>query len=212
MTGVRERYAQTTRRALIDAAHTVFADREYLDVTAEELAGAADLTRGALYHHFDGKAGLFATVFEDLETDAAQRIAASMHQISDPIGRIEEGVSAFLTVCSADPYRHIVLQQGPIALGWQRWRELDRLHLGPTLADGARLLLEHPRIGTHSPRLVADAFYGALTELSLTIAETPDPARTRADAIALVRDLLLGLVSSNPAAATTRVDSASRHG
>ncbi len=53
------------RRQLIDAAHAVFAQRPYEQVTLEEVARAAGVRRGLLYHYFpDGKPQLFAAVYE----------------------------------------------------------------------------------------------------------------------------------------------------
>ena len=71
---VTERRTQAERReatgtALIDAGRKLFAERGFDAVSAEEIVAAAGVTRGALYHHFDGKRGLFAAVFERIEED-----------------------------------------------------------------------------------------------------------------------------------------------
>ncbi|MER5783795.1 TetR/AcrR family transcriptional regulator [Streptomyces mobaraensis] len=169
--------------------------REYATVSAEELVRTAGLTRGALYHHFDGKPGLFEAVFEELERQATERIRAAIAPVADPRERAYRGVDAFLDVCAEPPYRHIVLQQRPISLGWQRWRELDQLHLGGLALDIVNAALDAGRLRPHPAGLVARAFYGALTELSITIAETDEPEQARAQATALVRDLIGGVVT-----------------
>lgn len=189
---VREKYADNTRRTLLDTALRLFSERDYADLPAEELVRTAGLTRGALYHHFDGKRGLFEAVFENLERTAAQRIRSAIDTISDPLARVDRGVAEFLDICAEDAYRHIVLSQGPIALGWQRWRELDQRHLGGLVLDAVRNLLDARVIRPYPAELIARAFYGALTELSLTIAETGD---SRTEATRLVHDLLGGLVA-----------------
>ena len=48
-----------TRAALIDAARGLFTARGYAGVSAEEIVAAAGVSRGALYHHFEDKRGLF---------------------------------------------------------------------------------------------------------------------------------------------------------
>ncbi|MFI6090707.1 hypothetical protein [Streptomyces sp. NPDC051218] len=115
--------------------------------------------------------------------------------VADPRERAYRAVDAFLDVCAGHAYRHIVLQQGPSALGWQRWRELDQLHLGGLVLDIVQVALDAGRLRPHPAQLVARTFYGALTELSITITETDEPELARTQAAALVRDLIGGVVT-----------------
>ncbi|MGW6536091.1 TetR/AcrR family transcriptional regulator [Streptomyces sp. NPDC055051] len=195
MESLREKYAENTRRTLLATGLRLFTERDYATISAEELVRTAGLTRGALYHHFDGKPGLFEAVFEDLERQAVERIRAAIAPVPDPRERAYRGVEAFLDVCAEPAYRNIVLQQGPVALGWQRWRELDHLHLGGLVLDVVNAALDAGRLRPHPANFVARAFYGALTELSLTVAETDEPEQARVQAAALVRDLIGGVVT-----------------
>ncbi|RSN31484.1 TetR/AcrR family transcriptional regulator [Amycolatopsis sp. WAC 04169] len=195
MESVRVKYAEHTRQALFDTGLRLFAEREYASLSAEELVRAAGLTRGALYHHFDGKRGLFEAVVDELEHEAADRIRAAIASSEDPVERTERGATEFLAVCAEPRYRHVVLLQGPIALGWRRWRELDQKHLSGLVDDTVQAMLATSRIRPHPAKLVAAAFYGALTELALVVAETDDPDEARAQAAALVHDLITGLTT-----------------
>jgi AcrR family transcriptional regulator len=58
---------ESTRAALITAGRQLFAAHGYDAVATEQIVEAAGVTRGALYHHFDGKAGLFEAVFLEIE-------------------------------------------------------------------------------------------------------------------------------------------------
>lgn len=59
-----------TRRRLLDAAETVFAQRGFHGASVEEIAREAGATTGALYANFAGKEELFLVLFEDaLATD-----------------------------------------------------------------------------------------------------------------------------------------------
>lgn len=51
-----------------------FGARPYEDVTVGELAAAASVTTGALYHHFDSKLGLYAFVRADVERRLLDRL------------------------------------------------------------------------------------------------------------------------------------------
>ena len=187
----RERYVESTRAALLDTGRRFFAERGFHDVSAEELVRDAGLTRGALYHHFAGKQGLFEAVFEELEAQAAERITAAMAADRSPEAKAATGIRTFLEICSDPEYREIVLLQGPIALGWQRWRELDQRYLGTILTDGLTALLGES--GPHPIGLTTAAFYGALTELALSVADAQDQAQARDQALHRIKALLAAL-------------------
>ena len=53
----------STRAALVKAARELFGTRGYADVPGDEVVKAAGVTRGALYHHFGDKQGLFRAVY-----------------------------------------------------------------------------------------------------------------------------------------------------
>jgi AcrR family transcriptional regulator len=44
---------------ILDAAQNLFTSRNYADVTMSDIAKAADVTKGALYHHFASKEDLY---------------------------------------------------------------------------------------------------------------------------------------------------------
>jgi TetR/AcrR family transcriptional regulator, acrAB operon repressor len=56
--------AELTRQALLKAAIKVFSQQGYAATRLEDIAEAAKVTRGAVYHHFGGKAELFAEIIE----------------------------------------------------------------------------------------------------------------------------------------------------
>ena len=58
--------ARTTapgKEALIDVAYDLFVQRSYADVSMQEIAEAAGMTKGAPYYHFKSKDDLFLQVF-----------------------------------------------------------------------------------------------------------------------------------------------------
>jgi AcrR family transcriptional regulator len=63
----RKERQQQTRRALLDAARKVVAERGMLGATHAEIAGAAGVTVGAIYSNFSSKADLMVHLLEDAE-------------------------------------------------------------------------------------------------------------------------------------------------
>jgi len=80
----QEDRSQTTKAALVQTGRRLFAERGYAAVSAEEVVAAAGVTRGALYHHFGDKRGLFEAVLEEVERENLAAIEA----LPDAIGRL----------------------------------------------------------------------------------------------------------------------------
>jgi AcrR family transcriptional regulator len=59
------------------AAAREFGTRPYADVTVTALAEAAQVTTGALYHHFESKLGLYQFVRSDVERRLMDRMAGA---------------------------------------------------------------------------------------------------------------------------------------
>src|SRR5262245_16236789 len=117
-----------TRAALITAARPLFAERGYAPVGTDEIARAAGVTRGALYHQFAGKEELFVAVVETIEAELGARLMEGVAGAdpTDPVAMLHADIDGWLTAC-ADPEVHrIVLLEAPAALGWERWREIGR--------------------------------------------------------------------------------------
>ena len=63
---------------LVLAAVKEFGTRPFDEVTVAELATAAKVTTGALYHHFGSKLGLYAFVREDVERRLLDRMEGAV--------------------------------------------------------------------------------------------------------------------------------------
>jgi len=187
-----------TRAKLIRAARTLFARRGYAGVGTEEIARRAGLTRGALYHQFAAKEDLFLAVYEQVEQELTEGVAALLGDVSSPFAAMREGVRAFLEACRAPEVQRIVLIDGPSVLGWERWREVaDRYGLG-LLEAVIGAAVDAGEIAPVAVSPLAHLLMGALDEAALLVVRDPDST----DAIAATFERLLdGL---RQAAATDR--------
>lgn len=80
----RAQYSASTKRALIEVATAQFTEHGYGGTSLDSIVAGARVTKGALYHHFSGKQGLFEAVFAQVEDDAARTIKAALRGSSTP--------------------------------------------------------------------------------------------------------------------------------
>jgi len=131
-----ERHAKT-RAALMTAARALFAEKGFAETGTPEIVRRAGVTRGALYYHFADKRALFRAVLEAEETALADRINRESGPLADdPVEALMAGTRAFLAAASDADTNRIVFVDGPAALGWDDWREIDDRYAGATLREG----------------------------------------------------------------------------
>ena len=73
----RELYSEATRAALLETATAMFAERGFARTSLDDIAVATQVTRGAVYHHFESKQALFEAVFDQLEQDMTAKVGAA---------------------------------------------------------------------------------------------------------------------------------------
>lgn len=180
-----------TRSALLRAARTLFAERGFADVPAEEIVAAAGVTRGALHHHYGDKKGLFRAVFEELEVDFMADVVAAIDGVPEP-ELVPVAIAAFLDICARPETLRIGLTDAPAVLGWQDWRSIEAqygLGLVVALAENSAPV----RAGTTTAGLLGQLVLSALIEAALLIAHAEDTAVARDQAegtlLALFGDL-----------------------
>src|SRR3954454_22606502 len=115
-----------TRARLLEAGRQLFATDGYAAVATQAIVDAAGVTRGALYHQFGDKAGLFAEVYEEVERELVTRISERIvaAEPADQLAAMRVGAQLFLEECSAPTVQRIALIDAPSVLGWERWREV----------------------------------------------------------------------------------------
>lgn len=177
----QEERSAATRDALISAARTLWGLRGYAEVGTPEIATAAGVTRGAMYHQFADKAALFGEVVEAVEQDVMARMATLVAEsgATTPADAIRAAVDAWLDVSGDPEVRQLILLDAPSVLGWAAFRDVaQRYSLGMT----EQLLIEAIKAGQLADqpvRALAHVLIGALDEAAMAIATADDPRRAR---------------------------------
>jgi AcrR family transcriptional regulator len=161
----------------------------------DDVATATQVTRGAVYHHFDGKQALFEAVLDRLETGAVQRIADAAARKSDPWDAAVAGLDAFLEQCCDPVYGRVVWQEGPVALGWSGWKECEEKYAYGLTEQFLRNLIEAGYIEPVPLETTSRLVFGLLGAAGLALAEADETSKrqTRDDCADLIRNMLTGL-------------------
>ena len=184
-----------TRGALVAAGRRLWAERGYADVGTPEIAAAAGVTRGAMYHQFADKSALFLAVAEAVEGDVTARlgehVAASGAQ--DPAAALHAAVEGWLEACEEPEVRQVLLLDGPVVLSWDGFRDMAlRYGLGLTEAM-LRAAIDAGRLAEQPTRALAHVLLGALDEAALYVATSEDRAAARDEVAQVLHALLDGM-------------------
>lgn len=187
---------ESTRTALVAAGRRLFATRGYENVAAEQIVEEAGVTRGALYHHFDGKSGLFEAVFLEIEGELVAKFPLDELVGDDPLAALRAGIGRFLVLSLENEVQQITLIDGPAVLGWSRWQEIEARYGLGLIRAGLEAAVSAGQLPDLPVDDLANALLGALTESALAVARAEDrpEAQTRAQRVLVA--LLDGLAAS----------------
>src|SRR5688500_18802221 len=85
----RAAQAEATRRDLLQHARRLFAQNGYADSSTDEVVRRANVTKGALYHHFSNKLELYRAVVEDMERELVTQMAGAAERARTPQKKLE---------------------------------------------------------------------------------------------------------------------------
>ncbi|MQS05792.1 TetR/AcrR family transcriptional regulator [Streptomyces alkaliphilus] len=190
--GTRAERREATRRALLAEGRRRFAADGYHEVALTEVAGAVGVTKGAAYHHFGSKAGLFRAVVAEVQRELGERVAAAAERYDEPWEQLRAGCRAFLAAGVDPVVRRILLVDAPAVLGWDEWRTMDEEASARHLAEVLEALVESGGIADQPVTPVARLLSGAMNEAALWLARSADPRSLEETERALDR-LLNGL-------------------
>ncbi len=177
----------------------LFAAEGYAAVRLEQVAAAAGVTRGAVYHHFASKRGLFAAVLAQAHAEVGESVAAAADRAradhGDPWDGVMAGCRMFLQASASSAVRRILLLDGPAVVGWQAWRDQDAAASGHHLDDALAELASLGLLATASVPATGALLSGAMNEAALWVAGHPESDRFDAleEAWSSLHVLLTGL-------------------
>ena len=167
-----EEASNKTISSLIKIAGEHFTEYGYFDVSLEKIAEEGKVTRGAVYHHFKSKKGLFTAVLESVQKDVAAQIEAEACKNTDPWQQLILGCVGFVKGANAKKNRRILLVDAPAVLGWDVWRKYDRENSMNSLKKHIYDLKTQGLLKDNvDAELMTFSISGALNELALACPE-----------------------------------------
>jgi AcrR family transcriptional regulator len=181
-----------TRQALLDAACTLFGEHGYSATSIDDVAHAANVTKGAFYHHYDGKQELFAGVYEQVKREVSERVAAAFLE-PDPWVDLCAGCQAMLDAHLDPSVQRIVLHDAQAVLDADTIRRVDTRYGAVVLRGALRRSIRAGIIRALPLKILALMLTGAILEGCMAIADAEDPGQARAEVGNVLTALLEGL-------------------
>jgi len=177
----KEDAKKRTISALLKIAREHFTRYGYYDVSLERIAEEGKVTRGAVYHHFKNKKGLFLAVLETVQEDVAARIEQEAIKSDDPWQQLILGCLGFINGANTKECRRILLIDAPVVVGWDAWREADQKNSMNVLLEHINDLKKQGFLAKDvNTDLMTRSVSGALNELALTHSTSAPPETNEA--------------------------------
>jgi AcrR family transcriptional regulator len=185
---------EATRDALLKAARELFGSNGYAETSLDAIAGAAGVTKGAVYHHFSGKEELFALVFEQVKRELSSHLAQVL-QGADPWESLVSACRTYVETHTDPAVQRIVLLDARSVLSHEDWRKVDSQWGAVIFRAAFRRAVSREIVVPLPLETLALIVTGALAEACLIVANSQDPAAARAEALSVIEQLLQGLRS-----------------
>lgn len=196
---LRSQQVEATRRAVLAAARASFGSKGYAQTSVDEIAAAARVTKGAVYHHFTGKEALFRAVFAEVEAEARKRAIGAADPSAAPIDQILAELNAYFDVALDQEVQRITLIDGPAVLGLNLDPDADQEAAHEQLRSFIAAAIGHGEIIDLDPDVLADVVGGLALLGGLLIARAGDPDATRVALGQALEVMLRGLARDEKA-------------
>jgi TetR/AcrR family transcriptional regulator, fatty acid metabolism regulator protein len=183
--------ASASREAILDGAFETFTRNGYRDTAIDDIAAAADISKGGIYFHFPNKESIFRELMRTTADKLVDKVERAVEAEPDPIRKAEIALRTVLEVFAGHrTMARLFFEAGGAGRGFQaelnvmheRFARLIQSYLDEAVADGTI-----PPIDT---RITSVAWFGALDEVVDRWLQASHPGRLE-DAYPTLRAILL---------------------
>jgi AcrR family transcriptional regulator len=169
---IKVELGKKTAGKLIKIARKEFGQKGFKRTSMEQVVRLAGVTRGALYHHFENKEGLFISVFEKAMAEITDRCKEVQSLSSDPWEKLISTAQALFGACTDPEIQRIVFCDAPAILGIGNWRKNRESKTMVLFKDILTELIDQKIIKPLPLDALAHSIWGASTELIMWISYT----------------------------------------
>ncbi|MBD2034530.1 TetR/AcrR family transcriptional regulator [Leptolyngbya sp. FACHB-321] len=178
-----------TRCAILERARYLFATKGYAATGTEEIISELGITRGALYHQFNDKLGVFKAVIIEAYREITDYIQTKIQPLDNNWQQLVVGCQAFLEVAQQDELRRLVFVEAPAVLAADELAKIDQYGFG-LLYESIQMAVAEGQLNTIDAEGFAHLVNGSLNELAAWVAQSDEPERLK-KAQSLVETLLM---------------------
>ncbi len=145
----------------------MFAGRGYHGATVDDIVASSETSKGAFYHYFPSKQGIFLKLLDQLAEMVEAGVEAAIEQEQGGLAKVEAALRVVLEVAAErrDLARILLIEAAALGPGFEqgrlgihrRFAALIRRHLDRAVADGA--------IPPQDTDAAAMAWIGAINEV-----------------------------------------------
>ncbi|MFE3290364.1 TetR/AcrR family transcriptional regulator [Rhodococcus sp. NPDC059234] len=178
----RTRMSPEERRAqLIDLGARMLAERPLEQVSVEEIADQAGVSRGLLFHYFTSKRDFHLAIVRHVSAEMLERTAPDLSR--EPLDILHAAIESYVDYVSENRNSYVSLLRGTASGDPEMREEFERTRA--TMAD--RIVAQLPRIGIAADARVTLGVRGWIAFVEeATISWLRDPQITREELIDLI--------------------------
>lgn len=113
-----------TKNTLINIAKKCFTEYGFAHTSLEMIVKEANMTRGALYHHFKNKKDLFLAILEQIQIDTGKYIEEKASLSNDLWEQLILGCITFIEFATLNENSRILLIDAPNIIDWTEWKKI----------------------------------------------------------------------------------------
>ncbi len=200
---VRTRDKEATRRRLLDAAETVFADKGYHGAAVDDIIQASDSSKGGFYLHFLNKEAIFLALIDALTPKLESAVDSAISAEADPVAQLDAALRIALETFTRHRRLSKILLVEAVGLGHGFDEKLMQVRgrFSAMIQRRLDLAVQSGRIPPMDTETVAWAWFGAINEIVVRWLITGQPAQLET-IFPTLREALLRSVNALPPAVT----------